>query len=133
MQTQTRDEESSSESPLVLSLSLTRNTVTLPFVEIVTIQVCDMVFVGTYIPDGRTLEGIQQWISTMDTLEESFPNKAVVALGDLNCRARTLGHSRVNESGPILDTWIQVSDKFDVYLFTEPTRTASQGLLDVVI
>jgi len=47
-------------------------------VEILTIQVCDMVFVGTYIPDGRTLEA-------------SFPNKAVVALGDLNCRARTLG------------------------------------------
>jgi len=56
----------------------------LPFVEILTIQVCDMVFVRTYIPDGRTLEGIQKWIATMDTLEASFPNKAVVALGDLN-------------------------------------------------
>jgi len=75
----------------------------LPFVEILTIQVYDMVFEGTYTPDGRTLVGIQQWITTMDTLEASFPNKAVVALGDLNCRVRTLGHSRLNESGPILD------------------------------
>jgi hypothetical protein len=105
----------------------------LPFEEILTIQVCNMVFVGTYIPDGRTLEGIQQWITTMVTLGASFPNKAVVALGDLNCRARTLGHSRLNESGPILDTWMQVSDNFDVHLFTEPTPPASQGFLDVVI
>jgi hypothetical protein len=66
----------------------------------------------------------------MDTLEASFPNKAVVALGDLNCRAR---NSRLNESGTILDTWIQVSDNFDVHLFTEPTRSASQGFLDVVM
>jgi hypothetical protein len=50
----------------------------------------------------------------------------VVALVDLNCRARTFGHSRLNESGPILDTWIQVSDNFDVHLFTEPTRPDSQ-------
>jgi len=105
----------------------------LPFVGILTIQVCDTVFIGAYIPDGRTLEGIQQWITTMDTLEARFPKKAVVALGDLNCRARTLGHSRLNESGPILDTWIQVSDNFDVHLFTESTRPASQGFLDVVI
>jgi len=69
----------------------------------------------------------------MDTLEASFPNKAVVSLGNLNCRARTLEHSRLNESGPILDTWIQVSHNFDVHLFTEPTRPASQGFLDVVI
>jgi len=102
-------------------------------VEILTIQVRDMVFVGTYIPDRSTLEGIHQWITTIDTLEASFPNEAVVALGDLNCRARTLGHSRLNESGPILDTWIQVSDNFDVHLFTEPTTPASQGFLDVVI
>jgi hypothetical protein len=39
----------------------------------------------------------------------------------------------LKESGPILDTWIQVSDNFDVQLFTEPTRPASQGFLDVVI
>jgi len=102
-------------------------------VEILTIQVCDMVFVGTYIPDRRILEGTQQLFTTMDTLEASFPNKAVVALGDLNCRARQLGHSRSNESGPILDTWIQVSDNFDVHLFTEPTHPAFQRFLDVVI
>jgi len=69
----------------------------------------------------------------MDTLEASFSNKAVVALGDLNCRVRTLGHSQLNESGPIPDTWIQVSDNFDVHLFTESTRPASQGFLDVVM
>jgi hypothetical protein len=44
-----------------------------------------------------------------------------------------LGHSRLNESGLILHTWIQVSANFDVHLFTEPTRPASQGFLDVVI
>ena len=92
-----------------------------------------MVFVGTYIPDGRKLEGIQQWITTMDTLEASFPNKAVLGLGDLNRRARTLGHSRLIESGPILNTWIQVNDNFDVHLSTEPTRPAFQGFLDVVM
>ena len=60
----------------------------LPFLEILTIQVCDMVFVGTYIPDGRTLEGIQQWITTMETLEASVPQKALVALG-----ISTAGHA----------------------------------------
>jgi len=78
-------------------------------------------------------EPTRQWITTIDTLEASFPNKALVALGDLNCRARTLGHSRLNDSGPILDTWIQVSDNFDVHLFTEPTHPDSHEFWDVVI
>jgi len=53
--------------------------------------------------------------------------------GDFNCRARTLGHSRLNESGPILDSWIPVSDNFDVHLFTETMRPPSRGFLDAVL
>jgi len=91
-----------------------------------------MVFVGTYFPDGRT--GTYPAMDHYHGRSGSrLHQQSIVALGDLNCRARTLGHSRLNDSGPILDTWIQVSDNLDVHFFTEPTRPASQGFLDVII
>jgi hypothetical protein len=100
--------------------------------EILAIQVQNMIFLGTYIPDGRSPEGIKQWIEIMDFLEAKYPNSAIISLGDLNCRATALENLRTNESSPFLDAWIRQSDSWDFHKFQEPTRPSSEGFLDMV-
>ena len=68
--------------------------------EIPAIEVQKMIFLRTYIPDGRSPEGIKQWIEIMDSLEAKYRNSAIISLGDLNCTATALGNLRTNESSP---------------------------------
>jgi hypothetical protein len=100
--------------------------------ETLAIQVEKMIFLGTYIPDGRSPEGIKQWIEIMDSLEAKYPNSVIISLGDLNCRATALVNLRTNESSPFRNAWIQQSDSWDFHKFQEPTRPSSEGFLNIV-
>jgi hypothetical protein len=100
--------------------------------EILAIQVQSMIFLGTYIPDGRSPEGIKELIEFMDFLEAKYPNSAIISLGDLNCRATALGNLRTNQSSLFLDAWFRQSDSWDFHKFQELTRLSSGGFLDIV-
>jgi len=100
--------------------------------EILRIQVQNMIFLGTYIPDARSPEGIKQWTEIMNSREPKYPNSAIIFLSDLNCRSTALGNLRRNESSPFLDAWIRQNDSWDFHKFKEPTRQSSGGFLDIV-
>jgi exonuclease III len=100
--------------------------------EILAIQFQKTIFLGTYIADGRSPEGIKQRVEIMDSLEAKFPNSAIIFLADLNCRATALGNLQTNESIPFLEAWIRQSDSWDFHKFQEPTLPSSEGFLDIV-